>query len=77
MNEFDLTTREGVCAILNTSNSSEEWKANVEKIKDANSGNYPDFWFDIVVIGGLCDSIAARWGGSSAITIIDHGRDNT
>lgn len=56
----DLTTREGIIALMKSSKSMEEWNANCDKVIQANNG-YPDFWFEIIVMSGLVERVRATW----------------
>ena len=48
----DLTTPEGVKALMSSSKSEQEWNANCDKVKAANNG-YPSFWYAEIVMSGL------------------------
>lgn len=67
MEELDLTTKDGVCALLNTCETLEDWDIHITAIKEANGGGYPDFWYDLVIIGGMCDSIITRWPSEGTV----------
>jgi hypothetical protein len=45
---MDLTSYDGVVSLMRSSASTEEWNANCNKVKSANNGEYPDFWFKII-----------------------------
>jgi hypothetical protein len=50
-----------VLALIKTSTTPEEWADNLRKIREANGGTYPDFWYDAVVFSGLLDRIIMKW----------------
>lgn len=67
--QVDLTTQEGVVAMMESSLDRAGWNANCNAVKEANGGHYPPFWFEAIIASGLLDRVAAAWGSSSAITI--------
>ncbi|MEI6266340.1 MAG: hypothetical protein WCP14_00400 [bacterium] len=38
-----------------------EWNANCDKVKAANNGDYPDFWFKEIIINKVYDRAAEGW----------------
>lgn len=61
-------TREEVIALMESSQSEQEWNDNCDKVKKACSG-YPDFWYPAVILSGLLSKVAARWGGDDKIRV--------
>jgi hypothetical protein len=51
-NQPDLTTPEGVVALMRTSRTEREWNANCDLVKAANDRGYPAFWFEVMMLGG-------------------------
>lgn len=51
-NVQDLTKQSDVVELMKSSKSEQEWNANCKKVKSANGGNYPGFWYAAVVNGG-------------------------
>jgi hypothetical protein len=66
---MDLTTKEGVVQLMGMSQTSAEWNQNCDKVKAANQGLYPAFWFETIIQSGLCAQVSARWGGDDKIHI--------
>lgn len=62
--EQDLTTVEGVKALMRSSRSEEEWNDNCNAVKRANGG-YQAFWFGAVVLSGLAAEVKDSWGVSA------------
>lgn len=60
INSFDLKTPEGVSGLMETSHNTDEWNANTSKVKEANGGRYPSFWYSTVVMSGLAEKILGR-----------------
>lgn len=58
---MNLKAVEDVVALLKTSLSPEIWADNLKLIRDANGGDYPDFWYEAVVRSGLIDRICMKW----------------
>jgi|SaaInlV_100m_DNA_2_1039680.scaffolds.fasta_scaffold64052_1 hypothetical protein len=66
--DADMNEQE-VIALMETSQSEEEWNANCDKVKAACGGGYPGFWFAAINMSGLMAKIVARWGGDDQIKI--------
>ncbi|MEI7616568.1 MAG: hypothetical protein WCJ54_07625, partial [Actinomycetota bacterium] len=45
-----LTTPASVIALMKGSKNDVEWNVNCDKVKAANNGDYPDFWFKEIII---------------------------
>lgn len=58
--ELDLTTEDGVTALMRSSTSETEWNDNCDKVKKANNG-YPRFWFPAVILSGLLNETQLTW----------------
>ena len=67
---LDLMTREGVITLLEQATSGEDWNKGCDLVKAANGG-YPSFCYKEVVQSGFMDRVTARWGSSSAISVVD------
>lgn len=61
-------TRQQVIELMESSQSSEEWNANCDKVKKTCNG-YPSFWFKEIILSGLAAKVTARWGGNDKIII--------
>lgn len=57
-----------VVALMESSSSEEEWNANCAKIKAAFNG-YPNFWYNAIIMSGVADRTATKWGGDAKIRI--------
>jgi len=62
-------TEEEVVQLMESSQSHDEWNENADKVKAAHDGGYPSFWFKAIVMSGLAQKVAPRWGGSGKIEI--------
>lgn len=58
--KYDLTTIDGVKALMSSSRSEEEWNSNCDKVKSAN-GDYPYWWYGEIVLSGLLDDVYKKW----------------
>lgn len=58
--EHDLTTPEGVKALMESSRSEENWNDNCDKVKAANNG-YPGFWYATIMLSGVAAKAQANW----------------
>ena len=59
-------TRDEVIALMETSQTREQWNTNCDVVK-ANCNGYPPFWFEAIIQSGVGDRIAARWGSDMKI----------
>jgi hypothetical protein len=57
---------QSVIALLESSQSALEWNRNCDRVKKE-CGGYPPWWYEKIIMSGLCDRVAARWGGDSKI----------
>ncbi len=51
--EYDLTKQSDVVNLMKSSKSETEWNANCDKVKSANGGDYPSFWFAAIIMSGI------------------------
>ncbi len=58
--EHDITTAEGVKALMESSASESEWNANADNVKKANNG-YPSFWYATIVLSGVAGKTQMKW----------------
>jgi hypothetical protein len=56
-----------VLDLMRSSKNSKEWNVNCDTIKKAHNNNYPDWWYQEVILSGLCDEVMGA--GSSTIKI--------
>jgi len=52
-----LTTVNGVIDFMSMSFTEYEWNNNCDHVKAANNGNYPDFWFEEIILSGMHDMV--------------------
>ena len=57
----DLTSEQGVILLLESSRSEKEWEANIDRIKMANNGDYPAFWYKSIVGSGIDLLCRNKW----------------
>ncbi len=57
---IDITTIEGVIALMSSSKSEREWNDNCDKVKKVNGG-YPSFWYDAIILSGILANTSAKW----------------
>jgi hypothetical protein len=62
-------TEQEVVTLMKSSNTAQEWDANCGKVKHA-CGGYPSFWWPTIIVSGLGDQVAAKWGGDMQIRIV-------
>lgn len=56
-----------VINLMKSSKSHQEWNANCDTVKKAHGGGYPDYWYQEIILSGLCDRTLGE--GSSTIKI--------
>lgn len=65
--DLDLTTRQGVLELMESSKTEKEWNDNCDKVKAANPyngyPNYPGFWFEVILASGVASRVLARIKG--------------
>lgn len=60
-------TQEEVIDLMKSSKTSQEWNNNCDSVKKAHDGNYPNYWFQEIILSGLCDRTLGE--GSSTIKL--------
>lgn len=55
----DLEKQHHVVELMKSSKNQEEWNANCDKVKQANGGQYPGFWYAAIVLSGVANSM--KW----------------
>ena len=54
-------TESEVVELMRTSGSQREWNANCDRVKAAFGGQYPAFWFAVIVMSGIAGQMASRF----------------
>lgn len=57
----NLTTREGLAAHMEAAKSEQDWNDRCDAVKEANGGDYPNFWWDTIMMSGLASRVSANW----------------
>lgn len=57
----DLTKAENVLAHMLQANSANDWNRRCDDVKRANGGNYPGFWFHLMILSGIAQAIRDSW----------------
>ena len=65
--QCSLATENGVIALMRSSKNSREWEVNCDKVKAANDGGYPEFWFRAVIQSGLIKEVLGPNAGEITI----------
>lgn len=68
MSDLDLQTPEHVANLMSSSKSEDEWNTNCNAVKKANGG-YPSFWYPTIVMSGLLNRTASKFGASAEIKV--------
>lgn len=56
-----LDDKERVVALMESSQSEQQWNDNCDSVKAEFSG-YPSWWYPTIVMSGILRRTAARWG---------------
>lgn len=56
----ELSTPEQVINLMSSSKSEQEWNNNCNKVKAA-FGDYPDWWYEKILLSGVHDKTSANW----------------
>lgn len=67
MKELKFLDKQGVIDLMKSSKSLQEWRLNCNKVKQAYGGDYPDYWYQEIILSGLCDRTLGE--GSSKLKI--------
>jgi len=62
-------TQAEVVALMEGSNSEDEWHANIDKVRQAFGGQYPNFWYADIIQPGVASKTAAKFGKTADITV--------
>ena len=62
-------TKDEVIDLLEKCQSSEDWRIACRIIKEEHENGYPDFWWKEVILSGVGDRIAARWGSDMQLHV--------
>lgn len=62
-------TRDEVVSLMQSSATEDEWNGNADKVKGDRAGEYPDFWFESIIMSGVMGRTAAKWGGTDKIKV--------
>lgn len=55
-------TQDEVIKLMESSKSEEEWNTNCDTVKNAFGGNYPDYWFVVIILGGSLSRAISKYG---------------
>ena len=55
-----MTQHEGV-ELMMSSTTENEWNANCDKIKSAHNGDYPEWWYQGMILSGLMHMITSTF----------------
>ena len=67
---MDLTTVAGVVSLMRSAKNHQEWNSNCDKVKKANGGGYPPFWYATCIASGLCDNTLGKGASDLKVEII-------
>ena len=49
----DYTVEENVVELMESSKTRKDWNLNCDYVKWKNNGDYPDFWWNAIVVSGI------------------------
>lgn len=50
-------TRDEVLSLMASSKSPEQWDLNADIVKQLHNNQYPDYWFNDMIMSGLADHV--------------------
>jgi hypothetical protein len=50
-----------VVDLMKSSESADEWNKNCDKVRASFRGEYPDWWYQTMILSGLLDNCAKKW----------------
>lgn len=53
--------KEEVVKLMESSKNEVEWNNNCDKVKESYDGEYPDFWYDAIIISGVFNETKKDW----------------
>jgi len=62
-------SKEEVIQLMRSSKNGQEWNLNADKVKKACNG-YPSFWWEEIIVSGLCDEVLGEGGSKITITTL-------
>jgi len=61
--ELDLTKQSDVVTLMQSSKTEKEWSTNCDKVRSANGGGYPQFWYAAIVLSGVMSATSSQFVG--------------
>ena len=56
-----MNTIAEVVQLMSSATSAQDWDNKCDQVKAAWGGNYPEFWFQIIVMSGIAAQTAEKW----------------
>lgn len=53
-------TKDDVLFLMRSSANEAEWNVNCDKVKKAHEGGYPEYWFRVVIQGGILGDVIQK-----------------
>lgn len=53
-------TSEQVISLMKSSKTVKEWNANCDKVKAAFNGQYPSYWYELIILSGLFSQVTKQ-----------------
>jgi len=54
-------TRKEVVELMKSSKNVDEWNLNCDKVKEQFQGQYPDFWYEAILVSGVYNKTVESW----------------
>lgn len=58
-----------VVALMMSCMSVKEWNDNCKLVKNAHGGQYPSYWWEVIIQSGLAEKVMARFGETPTIRV--------
>jgi hypothetical protein len=62
-------TKAQVIDLMQSSQTVQDWNKNADTVKAAFNGDYPNWWYEAIIISGVADKTLAKIGVTADIGI--------
>lgn len=50
-----------VVKLMESSKSENEWNSNCDKVKLAHDGQYPNYWYETIIMSGVANKVMSNF----------------
>lgn len=63
--------KQEVLDLMSSSKNQQDWNQNCDRVKKAHNNSYPSWWYQEVILSGLCDETLGQGASEIKISTID------